>query len=778
MAHNQTVITFILLLLCINSVFSVNITGRVYDNEAKGYLSYTSVLLLRSDSIFVTGTTTDKEGKFIVSGNFSVDDYLLKIMILGYFDYFVELKNLNSDVNLDKIFLTPKTTELKEIVVNSQSVIYESNNQTYIPTFNQKKLAANGIDLLNDIMIKGISVDIVSESIAKLDGGNIQLCINGRSISQLELKSINPNEVLRVEYYDYPYQKYTLGEQSVSGVINVIVKKLEMGGYFAANTQTAITTGFGNEQIVSKTNFRNSELSFMYGLNFRDYNARRVNIEENYQLPSISIKRNLEGVNAPYKYQIHDIGVAYNIQDNDRWMFNATIKDNITNRNNELKQNISYFDTYKESSSMLTNAKTLQHIPSIDLYGQIKINEDENLYLNIVGSYFRTKFQQQYINYNLADTLFALDSYVDGQKASIIGEGIYEKSIGERVLTCGIKGTFSSSKNSYEQFSPELTKMTQSNLYSFISVSQFKRFSYEISIGASGIFNKQNEDKKITYHFQPSLYLGYKINTNINLKYYFYITPVMPTLSQLSEVIQKVDDVWMQKGNSELKSYNDYKQSLSLHYDKNNLSTEINARYNFQYKPIMESVFYDSDNDCFISFSLNQNKYQQYKLSLTSSYRFLKNFIRVLINIGYSHEESIGNTYRHYYDNLFSGLQLNLNYKNMRLSYTKTLSRLNSLYGEEITMNEKNTFIELNYKINSFSLGMGVLNPFSHTWRTGSSYLSDIYKSKTRFYIDDGLNMAYLRLSYNLSYGQKYNAKQKGLYNSDFDSGIMSIEKK
>ena len=779
MTHNKIAVIILLLLFYVNSAFSINITGRVYDNETKKYLSYASVLLLTIDSTYITGATTDSEGKFIITGNFLADDYLLKITMLSYYDNFVNLKHLDADIHLDMIFLKPKSTELKEIVINSQSITYESNNQTYIPTTNQKKLATNGIDLLNSIMIKGISVDIVSENITKLGGGNIQFCINGRNVSQLELKSIIPNDVLRIEYYDYPYKKYTLDDQSVVGVINVIVKKSETGGYFATSTQTAVTTGFGNEQIVSKTNYKNSEISLIYGLNFRGYNERRVNAEETYQLSAISIKRNIEGINAPYIYQIHDVGIAYNIQKQDRWLFNVIVKDNITNRQNELKQNISYLNMYQDPFSALSDAKTLQHIPSIDLYGQIKLSENENLYLNVVGSYLQTKFQQQYIDYNLTDTLLAFSTYVDGKKKSIIGEGIYEKSIGEHTLQYGIKYTFSSSNNNYEQFSTELTQVAQSNIYSYVSLSKYKQFSYEISIGGSGIFYKQNEGKRVNYYyFQPSLYLGYKINSIFNLKYYFYITPIIPVLGQLSDVIQRVDDMWMQKGNPELKPYNEYKQSLSLYYDKHNLSTEINAKHNLQYKPIMDNVLYESDNNYFIRFPSNQNKYQQYKLSVTSTYKCLKDFARILATVSYSHDESIGNAYRHYYNNLFAGLQLSLNYNNIRLSCTKALNRINSLYGEEITRNEKNTFIELNYKINSFSLGIGVLNPFSNTWRTGTDYLSNTYFSKTRSYINDGLNMVFLRFSYNLSYGHKYNARQKELYNSDSDSGIMSIEKK
>jgi len=92
--------------------------------------------------------------------------------------------------------------------------------------------------------------------------------------------------------------------------------------------------------------------------------------------------------------------------------------------------------------------------------------------------------------------------------------------------------------------------------------------------------------------------------------------------------------------------------------------------------------------------------------------------------------------------------------------------------------NEKNTFVDLSYRMQSLFLGIGVLNPFSNTWRTGKDYISNIYVSKTRSYINDGLNMFYVKLSYNISYGRKYNAVKKELYNSDNDSGIMSIEKK
>jgi len=69
-----------------------------------------------------------------------------------------------------------------------------------MPTKEQRKHAVTGYDLLNNLMIPGISVDRL-KGIVATPAGNATLYIDGRLVDFREIQSLRPKDISRVEFY-------------------------------------------------------------------------------------------------------------------------------------------------------------------------------------------------------------------------------------------------------------------------------------------------------------------------------------------------------------------------------------------------------------------------------------------------------------------------------------------------------------------------------------------------------------------------------------------------
>ena len=83
----------------------------------------------------------------------------------------------------------------------------------------------------------GLVVNETLQSV-KVDDKTPVFKINGKPSSLNQFLSLNPQEVLRIEYHDNPDVRYENRQ-----IINVLLKPREDGGSVASNLSSAITTG-------------------------------------------------------------------------------------------------------------------------------------------------------------------------------------------------------------------------------------------------------------------------------------------------------------------------------------------------------------------------------------------------------------------------------------------------------------------------------------------------------------------------------------------------------
>lgn len=114
----------------IQGVFAQNlgIKGLVKDGRNKEPLEFANVVLQTMDSTFITGTTTDGKGNFVLD-KVKSGDYLLAISSLGYSTQYVALKDFNKSVTLGDISMENASVSLDGVTVSASNTSSRSDRK-------------------------------------------------------------------------------------------------------------------------------------------------------------------------------------------------------------------------------------------------------------------------------------------------------------------------------------------------------------------------------------------------------------------------------------------------------------------------------------------------------------------------------------------------------------------------------------------------------------------------------------------------------------------------
>ena len=750
----------------------IKITGKVVDNK-QAPLEFANVSLMKPDSSFVRGTQSDTKGEFVLS-DIASGNYLLSVSFLGYRNSTIKLDNLSASIDLGKIDLQQDEQALNEVVVRGSNKINKVDRQIILPDLIQVKSSNSGFELLNSMMIPGLRIDPIQNTIAAVGGGAVQVRINDVVASVTQIKALRPASVLRVEYIDDPGVRY--GNENVSAVINFIVKQLESGASINTNLQNAPFVGFGNDLLSLKTNHKQSQFGLDYYLSYRDYKKRYNDNEEKYVFPSSEMQRSMNGIEQPFGYRDHSIEASYNLTKPDKYVFNAVFSDVISNSpNNDFAYNINYGDPNISASSSFLHAVMKSNTPSLDLFYKLQLPKKQSISLNTVGTYIYSLYDRSYFEYRDNEPTSEYAYSTDGKKYSFIGEGLYDKELKPFKLTAGLKYTQGYTKNVYTGSTNTTTDLHNSNLYAYGQLQgKLSKINYLAGIGLSRASFKETTDNYVFYTFQPNVSLSYSFLKYSFLRYRFSIAPLLPSLSALSNVRQDLEDFRVKVGNPSLKPYRRYRNSIYYQFKKKLVTVTFTEMYDYYRNPIMNDVFREDSNDqsTFVYTYNNQKKLQKISSYASISAGPVKDILTVSIEGGTDRYLSDGNTYYHQYTDWYFGSSLRANYKSWIFS-TSVYTRENSLWGETINMGQSYNNIGLYYKVKNCRIGLSMLFPYSNGYKAGDELLSNIAYSKSWTHIKENGHMLMLNFAWSADYGKKHQPGEKTLNNSDNDSGIV-----
>ena len=92
--------------------------------------------------------------------------------------------------------------------------------------------------------------------------------------------------------------------------------------------------------------------------------------------------------------------------------------------------------------------KSRENIPSLDIYYQTELAKGKNLFIDVVGTYIKTKNNRHFVQRGV-NSVEEYASQTKGDKYSLIAEAIYEQKIKNSMLSLGIKHNQAFVSNNY-----------------------------------------------------------------------------------------------------------------------------------------------------------------------------------------------------------------------------------------------------------------------------------------------------------------------------------------
>ena len=760
-------------MVCAVSMAANNkVSGVIKDAADKTALIGVNVSLRQGDQQ-VSGTVTDAHGKFSLEAE--TGEFVLECSYIGYEPIGMSLA-VSGNIHLGTIEMNEASTELSEVVVEGDAVIQKVDRQILLPNKEQLGASSDGMSLLQNLQIPRIVVNPTDNTVKTLANQDVQLRINGIEASSSEVMAINPKDVIRIEYHDQPGVRFN----GAAAVINYIVKHRDTGGNLMLNASNGVTMpGWGEYHLSGKVNFGKSSFSLITHYSPRDIYWTRTNAET-YNFSTGSIENREVGEPTRFKMNPVNIGLTYNWTNGEKNMLQIALRDFMnftphskTNRDSYLYQGTDSFAIHDHESS-----KSIS--PSLDIYYEHNLPDDNHLYFDVVGTYINSsndrRFEQTPLGETVADTT-DVTSRVRGNKYSLIGEAIYEKDWDNIALTVGVRHNQQWMENTYLGSADATVNMTTAETYAFAEVQQrVKQFSYAVGIGAMHTYIEQGGQKSSNWIARPQLTLSYDFGKGVFWKYKGYVSGYQPSLSAMSDVAQQIDKYQIRQGNPNLKPVMFVANEMQLSWQSKYVNLNIWANYSYDHKPIMDETYEQLiDGQAYaIRTYANHRGFHRLQVAPSVQVRLLNNSLIFTVAPFANYYVSLGNSYTHKHFNPGVRASIMGMYNGWQF-FGEVTTRYNNLWGETLEYGEFYHHIGLGYNADKWGFRAMLMNPFSvKGYSIETKDLSALAPSGRVAVMSEYRQVLLLNFHVNLDFGIQHRESGKRINNEDKETGILS----
>lgn len=751
--------------------------GRLIDNHNLPVEFANIQLLNPKDSSFLCGGVSNANGDFVIPCQ--QKQVLMKVSFVGY----KTICKLVPIARIGNVRMQANSYLLKGVTVEAARVVEKVDRQIIFPTKEQVKTASNGYDLLDNLSLPTIIVNRAERKVLSLKGGDVQIRINDVKASMQDVLALQPDEVTKVEFINVPGLKY--GDSNLDAVINYQVRRRYAGYVSGVSTMQGTKAGFNNSDGYFKYNVKKSEFSINYSFSYRSVEERSYESLGTYHLPTgETLHRNYLGYDSPFLYTINNVQLGYNLSEPDKYTLNVRL--NFFNYNSPVRgMNQLYQESGKANQYLQNNREMLEQIPSLDIYYSLNMPHDQNLALNLVGTYIGTDYQYRMREYTFNKSpdesvknapLTDYSYNATGRKRSLIGEGTYSKNWKQMALSVGGQYNISHTDNIYVGSSNADTELKYSNLYLFTQLQgQQKWFSYQVGVGATRSSIHQGENGYCKWLFRPQVTLQAKASDRLSFKWSSKITSDIPSLSDLSELRQYSNSFEARDGNSGLKPFTGYNNTLSASWNIPLMSVYLEGNWTYYDKPIATSILPEKREDgsyLFVSKPENQKSHDYKHLLLTPEVHLIKDHLDLNLMCEYQNVKTKGLDYSHEFNYFSYGAEIRYMTGNWNIGYGAYKVE-KSFWGEKTNGGEPTSNLAVTYSYKNWQFGvLGLFVFYPH----GCVYKDELFnkyvqqKNKTRL-ADQG-NMLVFTASFNFSHGRRYHTGSRKLNNSDRDNGI------
>lgn len=656
---------------------------------------------------------------------------------------------------------TLKTSAIQEVLIKAQRKKQFADHANY--SFDKEALqkARHTKDLLTTL--PELQFDAINNSVTSIKGGNVLFLINGIEATDNQIKSIAPNNVLRVEYFDIPPARYAKRAETV---VNIVTKNPEEGYSYGADLSSAFTTGFVNGSAYAGYTKGKNDFGLEYFINFRDYDNRVIGKKYDYNLNN-SNYRSSENQKDHFGYTVQNIALRFTNSVPAKYTFQSKLSFLInTNFSNGIGSSIFTNDNNQENHGTIHNSNLNYTAPTLDLYYSKNIGEKDEISLNLIGSHYSTNSYQFDREWNLANNIdvFNNDTRLNAKQTGIVGEIAHFHNFEKSKLSSGYRITNTSISN-------DLTNLLGSTNYNVNYLEQYlytelsgkiDKLNYRVGLGITNIHNKSAETISDDWAPNPKLILSYDLAKNKTLRFTSDYTSISPLAENLSSNIVQIAPNLVKSGNPFLKPKHAFRNNLTYTYSSKYLDINSSVFYNYLRSDITQFYLYDQPLNNYVLKYVNADFSRQVGLQLSGSVKpfgsnvfVAKIFLQpTSVLIKTKEGEEIKNEF---IQNRFA---FSSNYKNFIIQYSLSIPTY-VLSGAFLNTTENANHLYLGYKLNNWTFStslywMGMVSQYK-TKSLPQSLVN--YNSNTQ--ILNNKNMFVIGLNYDFSTGKKLRAQKK-----------------
>lgn len=680
----------------------------------------------------------------------------------------VALANLKSN----NVILS-SSKSLDEVTVTPDDVKEFDNYTSYRISLNDMARYPNVLQSLNEIP----NMMVLSTGAIFYEGNqNIKVLLNGVETSQQELKTISKEDISKVDVYRNPPARYVA--QGIAAVIDIRLKSKIHGGNGGFDIDQAFYTLKGDNSAALYYNYKQSRFSLLYSNENTHYNRYSLSEELDYTFDGKRYNKTKEGLDSKSHYDFNKINLTYQINKPKNFLYHIRGSVGFNRDSQNMKQRVNENITGQENTFFATNyLKTKYTNYVIGNYGEKTFGNGSVFRGNVNYIHYSTAYNSRY--QELGGTSPELqDSH--SEYSTRLNKVFYEFQYDFPKSALGYFGLVAFgnySRSEYANIEDNSFYQSNSTVGGLVSWYGFKHnISWYARMGVNWYNTSSSQLEKANKMLipAPAVTLTWFLpipSTRVMLSYSY--SGSIPSIAQLSETNQWLDNKLVYHGNSLLKPYKSHE--LQLRFVHNNKYLNLSLSGWFISSPGMICDMYSLRDNYMLQTFVNLDTYREFGGQLTFTIKPLGNNLLefwnrlILAKLKGKNEEYSWNGPRFQW---MSVLSLNLTHWTVSLFYQypgKVAS------GQLIMPRTQMWSAEVLYRPHTnLSLGVKWMMPFGKGLKE-KEYTVDsapVYSNREIF-IKDWANQIFFKLSYNFSFGRNKNSVRPAYDNGNSDSGIL-----
>ena len=480
-----------------------DISGTVTDKTSGTPLEFANVVAYTTaDTTFITGATTDSQGRYKLSG--LQLPVVIKVSMIGYTTH---TQAITHEGEQGSIALEADTRMLKEVTVTGQLI--KQSARGYTTTIQNTPLAK--LPTLNDVLGQLPFLAVNGDKVEVFDRGTPIYYINNRRVrNTAELTDLLPSNIKNVEVITSPGVQYPAG---TGAVIRITIHRPQGEGWSGTFNEWASIDYELTTQTRAQLNYRHGGLDIFGGASIYAPNSKGTSRSEitngRWQVKSEGTTRNKDAYWAPtvgVNYILggkHYMGAQY-------WLNISTWKKNAYGVNSFAGYRDGVQTQYTVSHPSYCNKMTSHYG---NMYYRWEIAQRHALQIDVdMSAYNGTGAQQQDLQYShgVGQTL-RLNDHNKSRFAA--GKVVYSLPINKVDMNMGAEASHSRVSAEQGKEGDKETPLTptdnvsiQNNYAAFIEAS-FRMGNWYANIGAR------------LEHINFNYYLNNRYDTDVSQRY-------------------------------------------------------------------------------------------------------------------------------------------------------------------------------------------------------------------------------------------------------------------